>query len=229
MARRTAGQQATAYFTKRFRACGTPERAKNEKAYMKSALRFFGARMPDVRGAAREYQLAIAPISHETLLDIATTLFATDYHELRNAAIALLELEQKTLTTSDLPLLLSFVREASNWAHVDWLAAKVIGPVVHRAPKPATLLRQWAKDEHMWIRRTALLASLDKLRIDGDFELFEELATPMLQEKVFWIRKAIGWVLREVSKKRPALVRGFIRRHRTKMSGLTLREASKYI
>ena len=229
MTRRSAGQLARAYFTKRFKECGTAERAKNEKAYMKSALRFFGATMPDVRAAAREYRLAIAPIDHEDLVDIATTLFATDYHELRNASIALLEREQKTLTTSDLPLLLSFVRQASNWAHVDWLAAKVIGPIIHREPKGETLLRQWAKDEHMWIRRTALLACLDRLRIDGDFELFEELATPMLQEKVFWIRKAIGWVLREVSKKRPALVRGFIRRHRKDMSGLTLREASKYI
>ncbi len=229
MTRRTPGRHATAYFTKRFRECGTAARAKNEKAYMKSALRFFGATMPDVRCAARDYQVAISPIAHQALVDIATTLFATDYHELRNAAIALLEREQKTLTTSDLPMLLSFVREASNWAHVDWLATKVIGPVVHRDNKRPALLRQWAKDEHMWVRRTALLACLDELRADGDFELFEELATPMLQEKVFWIRKAIGWVLREVSKKRPALVRGFIRRHRTKMSGLTLREASKYL
>jgi 3-methyladenine DNA glycosylase AlkD len=51
----------------------------------------------------------------------------------------------------------------------------------------------------------------------------------MLEEREFFIRKAIGWVLREVSKTRPALVRGFLARHRDRASGLTLREATKYL
>jgi 3-methyladenine DNA glycosylase AlkD len=59
--------------------------------------------------------------------------------------------------------------------------------------------------------------------------LFAEIAAPMLEEKEFFIRKAIGWVLREVSKKRPALVFDFIREHGARASGLTRREAMKYL
>ena len=80
------------------------------------------------------------------------------------------------------------------------------------------------------MRRTALLAQLRALRHGGgDFALFAEIAAPMLEEREFFIRKAIGWVLREVSKKRPELVRDFLAEHGARASGLTRREASKYL
>ena len=89
-------------------------------------------------------------------------------------------------------------------------------------------LRRWARDRDFWVRRTALLAQLDALRRGGgDFDLFAEIAAPMLGEKEFFIRKALGWVLREVSKKRPALSHAFLRRHLGALSGLTLREGAK--
>jgi 3-methyladenine DNA glycosylase AlkD len=71
---------------------------------------------------------------------------------------------------------------------------------------------------------------LDALRRGGgDFPLFARLAEGMIEEREFFIRKAIGWVLREVSKKRPALVAAFLRDHGARASGLTVREASKYL
>jgi hypothetical protein len=63
----------------------------------------------------------------------------------------------------------------------------------------------------------------------GDFDLFARLAVGMLDEREFFIRKAIGWVLREVSKKRSKLVFEFLRAHRDEVSGLTLREGAKYL
>jgi 3-methyladenine DNA glycosylase AlkD len=61
------------------------------------------------------------------------------------------------------------------------------------------------------------------------FSVFAVLAVPMLGEKEFFIRKAIGWVLREVSKKDPAAVAAFLREHRADVSGLTMREGAKYL
>ena len=78
------------------------------------------------------------------------------------------------------------------------------------------------------MRRTALLAQLDELRAGrGDFDLFARLAVPMLGEREFFIRKAIGWVLRDTSRKRPALTFAFLQAHRDAMSGLTLREGAR--
>ena len=99
-----------------------------------------------------------------------------------------------------------------------------------RAPDAPPRLRTWARDRDFWVRRTALLAQLRALRHGGgDFALFAEIAAPMLEEREFFIRKAIGWVLREVSKKRPELVRDFLAEHGARASGLTRREASKYL
>ena len=96
---------------------------------------------------------------------------------------------------------------------MDWLATKVVGPPgggPARGP-PKSQLQRWAKDEHLWVRRTALLAQLDALRAGGgDFALFAALAAPLLAEKEFFIRKAIGWILRDVSRRRPELTFDFL-------------------
>lgn len=82
----------------------------------------------------------------------------------------------------------------------------------------------------MWVRRTALLAQLGTLkRGTGDWPLFTRLADTMLEEREFFIRKAIGWVLRETSKSYPKLVYDYLRTRRDRVSGLTLREGAKYL
>ena len=75
-----------------------------------------------------------------------------------------------------------------------------------------------------------MLPLLIELRAGGgDFELFARFASSMTDEKEFFIRKAIGWVLREVAKKRPELTYGFLTEHIDRVSGLTLREGAKYL
>ena len=217
-------------FAAHFREIGSAERAKREKAYMKSQLRFHGVSMPEVRRAAAEFARTHSELSRSELRSIVDTLFDSDWHDLRSVGIALLERRVSLLVPRDAAWLIGLVRRSPGWAHVDWLAVKVIGPVIDRHPSGAAVLRRWAKDDDFWVRRTALLAELDALRRGaGDFDLFAELAAPMLEEREFFIRKAIGWVLREVSKRRPALVRRFLAEHGARVSGLTRREASKYL
>jgi len=116
------------------------------------------------------------------------------------------------------------VRASACWAQVDHLATKVIGSIAGVNAR----LRGWARDPDFWVRRTALLAQHDALRAGaGDFELFAEIAAPMLEEREFFVRKAIGWVLREVSKRRPELTAAFLREHAGRVSGLTFREGSR--
>jgi 3-methyladenine DNA glycosylase AlkD len=83
-------------------------------------------------------------------------------------------------------------------------------------------------DDDFWIRRSALLALLSGLRRgEGDFERFSRYADAMLDEKEFFIRKAIGWVLRDTGRKRPKLVRDWLAPRLARVSGVTLREAVK--
>lgn len=216
---------------RRFRAEGSPERAAGEKAYLKSALRFHGVGLPGVRAAAKELLARHPELTRAQLRALVDAAYRTDFHDLRSAGIAVMEKRHRLLEREDLPWLVGLVRTSANWAHVDWLATKVVGPVLLRASPSLKELSAWAKDEDsFWVRRTALLAQLDELRAGrGDFELFARIAAPMLPEKEFFIRKAIGWVLRDVSRRRPELTFGFLRAHAGKPSGLTFREASRHL
>ncbi|SDC02422.1 DNA alkylation repair enzyme [Raineyella antarctica] len=111
---------------------------------------------------------------------------------------------------------------------MDVLAASVVGPLVEREPSLGTFLDRWAADGDFWIRRSALLAQLLALRQgEGDFDRFGRYADAMLEEKEFFIRKAIGWVLRDTGRKRPDLVFAWLLPRAVRVSGVTVREAVK--
>jgi 3-methyladenine DNA glycosylase AlkD len=216
---------AVTFFRRRFKAEGNAASAMQQRAYMKSALQFHGVSLPQVRKAAADY-VQSHELDHDRLVATVEELYATDWFDLHHTGIALLERKKKLIARPDDEWLISLVRRSACWAHVDWLAVKIVPRAL--ADKPARQLKAWARDEDFWVRRTALLATLDVLRDGGgDFALFGALALPMLDEREFFIRKAIGWVLREVSKKRPELVRAFVDEHGEKMSGLTRREATR--
>ena len=226
----TSPASARRFFERRYRAAGTPARAEGTKAYLKSDLRFYGTTMPDIRTSANDFARANPDLSRGDLRKIVDELWSTDVFELRSAGIALLSKYSALLEERDLPWLLGFVRRSKTWAHVDWLATDVIGGVVGQSKTDLRRLPVWARDDNFWVRRTALLAQLRPLSHEaGDFRLFARIAAPMLGEREFFIRKAIGWVLREVAKKRPALTYGFLREHVGRVSGLTLREGAKYL
>ena len=197
---------------------------------MKSTLRFHGIDAAQLRAECAAFCKAHPDIDRDQLIAYATALFATDAFDLRSAAIALLERKGMLLQGSDARWLAELARAGACWAHVDFLATAVIDRLLERGGGVAAWARVWASDDSFWVRRVALLCQLRALRRGaGDFEVFAEIAAPMLGETEFFIRKAIGWVLREVSKKRPELSYRFLARHRDDASGLTLREGGKYL
>ncbi|MFN3432365.1 MAG: DNA alkylation repair protein [Candidatus Sericytochromatia bacterium] len=213
------------------REAATPERAEHEKAYLKSDLTFFGASIPATRATARAFKRANPTMPPAERRALVAALWDTPVHELRGVGVALLELWVNELDPdADLPLVEACLRAAGTWAHVDWLAIKVAGPLLARRPDRVAVLDRWAADPDFWIRRSALLAELDALKAGGgDWATFERLASGMVGEREFFIRKAIGWVLREVSKQRPDLSYAFLERHARAASGLTMREGAKYL
>lgn len=207
---------------------GTPERATREKAYLKSELTFLGVTVPRLRAEAKRLLLEHPEVTRSDVLAFASSLWASRVHELRSLAIFVLEGKTDVLKPIDLLALEPLLRQARTWAHVDELAAHVVGPLVNGRPSGVRVLERWQRDPDFWMRRTALLALLVPLREGaGDFDLFARWAETMLEDKEFFIRKAIGWVLRETAKKRPKLVYQFLKRNRARMSGLTLREARR--
>ena len=215
---------------RRLRAAGSAERAAFDKVYLKSDLRFYGVALPEIHRIGSEVARQHGAMTRAQLRALAGRAYATREHDVRTVAIALLARQRRDLSEADLPWLIDLVRRSNTWAHVDWLAVTVIGDVIARSKAPGRWIRAWAKDESFWVRRTAILAQLDELKRErGDFELFASVAAGLLDEREFFIRKAIGWVLREVSKKRPALTYRFLAANRERVSRLTLQEGAKYL
>lgn len=211
-----------------FREAGDPSRAEGEKAYLKSDLEFVGAGVPFIRATAKSFHRQFPALAHGDLTEVVLTLWRPPVHELRSLAIAILEAFRDRLVFEDLSLIEDLVRQCNTWAHVDWLAVKVAGELISRSPNGLETLERWSRDPWMWLRRSALLALLEPLRAGGgDFEIFSRLAAGMLGEKEFFIRKAIGWILRDTSRKRPELTYGFLDKHLREVSRLTLREGSR--
>ena len=211
------------------RARARPERAAGEKAYLKSSLEHYGTSMPAIRSAVLEV-VERGGLAHEDLVALVEDLWAVPVHERRAAAVEVMEAHPGVLRADDIVLLERLLRECRTWALVDGLAASVVGPLVEREPSLGATLDRWAADEDFWIRRSALLALLLALRRgEGDFERFGRYADAMLAEKEFFIRKAIGWVLRDTARKRPDLVFEWRLPRAARASGLTVREAVKHL
>ena len=210
------------------RARATPGRAEHERAYLKSALEHYGTGVPAVRAVAEDAARRHPRMERDELIAVADALWSAPAHERRLVTIELLRLHGGRLGAADVPLLERLLRESRTWALVDPLATSVVGPLVERLPELGAALDRWAADDDFWVRRGALLALLPGLRRgEGDFERFSRYADAMLDEREFFVRKAIGWVLRETAKKQPDLVYQWLLPRAARASGVTLREAVK--
>lgn len=212
------------------RASARPGRAEQERAYLKSNLVHYGVPVPAIRALAKR---ASPGLDHDRLVAVATALWDepvdAPVHERRMLAAELLEARADLLTPADLQLLERLLRESRTWALVDTLAPSVVGALSERFPRAVEpWLDRWARDDDFWLRRSALLAHLIPLRAGhGDWGRFTRYADALLPDGEFFVRKAIGWVLRDTGRRRPELVLAWVEPRVAVMSGVTVREAVK--
>ena len=211
------------------RAQGDPARAAGEKRYLKSRLQFHGVTLPQLERTVRAFTVAQPIADREALNALIAALWDSPVHERRMAAVVLLERHRPLLTPDDMPLLERLIRESQTWAYVDALAANVVGPLCAGTAGSGKVLDRWAGDPDFWVRRAALLSQLRPVRDGAPLDRFLRYADAMLDEKEFFIRKAIGWVLREAGKTRPGEVAAWLADRVDRVSGVTLREAVKYL
>ncbi len=219
------------WITAQLRAAGTPERAASEQNYLKSKLEFSGTTVPVARAIIIGWRRAHPGLTGHRLTELASALWDGPAFECKTAAIILLTDRRALLDAGDAPLIEGFLRTSGTWALVDGLAADVMGSLVERFAVLLATLDCWASDDDFWIRRSALLALLVPLR-RGDtthFTRFAGYADAMLEEREFFIRKAIGWVLRETGKRQPDLVADWLAPRTHRVSGVTMREAVRWL
>lgn len=206
-----------------------PVRAAGAQAYMKSDILSLGVRVPEVRRLVVAAAAAFPFDSPEQLRATVLELWrSAQWREERYAAIDLTGLRLVAKDPLMLPVYEEIIRTGAWWDFVDGVSQR-IGALLqaHRATM-APVLRNWSTDEDFWIRRAAITSQL-KAKGATDTGLLREVIEANLADPEIFIRKAIGWALREYAKSNPAWVRGFIAEHGAQLSPLSRKEALRHL
>lgn len=214
-------------------------RAAGASAYLKIAAREdpsppLGVDRDALKELHRDLKKRFRPRDQDELLAQMQALWAEPWREPKYAAMEHARaFQKKLLGPAALPALERMIHEGAWWDLVDALAAWLVSPLYlreRRAVRPA--LDRWRASDDLWLRRSVLLAHL-KHAGDTDAEaLFADIEA-LMHEKEFFIRKAIGWVLRDYSYAAPDAVKAFLLAHRPgtgdELSGLSFREGAKQL
>lgn len=220
-----AVESLTARVREVLRAAADPEIAPGQQAYMKSAMPFLGVRVPTVRRLTR---LAVdGEARPEVLREVALRLWReAEFREERYAATGVTGLRPLRERADMLDVYEEMIRAGAWWDHVDEVSSRVGSALrAHRA-ELTPVVRAWARDDDMWIRRAAIICQRG-FTADTDRDLLTDVITANLDDREFFIRKAIGWALRDLAHHDPAWVRAFAAAH--PLSGLSRREALKNV
>lgn len=208
-----------------------PKKAGPMKAYMKSEMPYFGIQTPELRQTAEaifaEHTLTTAAAWRQAIVGLWDS---ATHREQRYAALELAAYQpyQRFVSMALVPLYRRLIQEGAWWDTVDSLAHRV-AVLLATYPDPLKrTLRAWAKQDSIWLRRVAIIAQIGA-RETTDLALLYDCIEPSIDSKEFFIRKAIGWALREHAKADPAEVRRYLATNRTRLSPLSIREAEKGI
>jgi 3-methyladenine DNA glycosylase AlkD len=205
-------------------AAADPGRATAMTAYMRGQFRFLGIMTEPRRRLDRQLLAGLpAPQEHDLA---ATALACWDLteREYQYFAVGWLARHATLLTPGFLQTARRLVTTKSWWDTVDALASNVVGSIVARHPASAAVMDEWAADDNLWVARTAILHQLRRKASTDTDRLFGYCADQAGHQD-FFIRKAIGWALRQHAKTDPAAVRAFVAT--TTLSPLSTREALK--
>ncbi len=205
-----------------------PDRAPAMAAYMKGIAPYLGVPTPMRRAATKSWVRGFAPGPDALdLLDAARRLVGEPERELAYVALDLVSRHERALPETSLTDLRELALTRPWWDTVDaW--AQIIGRAGLRHRAWDAQVAGWATDAHLWARRIALVFQVGR-KGAVDLDLLFAACRANLSDRDFFMRKGIGWGLRDAARAHPDEVRAFVAAHRAQMSGLSIREATKHL
>ena len=218
----------TIFINSKLKRVGDSIKAPQMKAYMKTEQPFYGVqsklRKQIFRDAIKKYPIE----SREEWETVILELWNGTHREEMYQALEVAERYKIYHDESAWELFEILLRTATNWDTVDWLSSNLIGQLAYKYRHFEKQLVEWSDDENFWVRRASLLAHL-KHKEKTNTKLLSHSILKLAYEKEFFIRKAIGWVLRQYSYTDPVWVIQFVDKYENKLSGLSKREALKVV
>lgn len=214
-----------------YRREGKPADAASMSKYMRNHFTFYGLKVPQRRAIDKGILSTYKKFDQKSLISLASELWQKDEREFQYFAVDLICKKVKAFSGSSSKdfkqassCLLTLLTSKSWWDTIDPLAA-VVGDLVLKHGSPATdLMEEWIHSDNLWLRRTALLHQL-KFREKTDSERLFRFCLDCAHEEEFFIRKAIGWALRQYHRVDPSAVERFVSRNGDRMSTLSKKEA----
>jgi 3-methyladenine DNA glycosylase AlkD len=214
------------------KAVAQPERAGAMQAYMKSAMPYLGVSAVPLRQVCKRLfaELHYAS-SADWQADVLAIWRGATFREERYGAIELsgIRAARPFQTMAALGMYEEMIVTGAWWDIVDAIAGQRLIALLRA--EPAAMKRamlDWAVCDNMWKRRSAILCQLNA-RSETDLDLLAACIAPSMASKEFFLRKAIGWALRQYARTDPAWVAAYVKRHEGRLSGLSKREALKHI
>lgn len=202
------------------------------QAYMKSAMPYHGVPAPVLKQTCKELFADVDLTTLELWRECVLELWrGAKYREERYAAIALSgdSRAARFQTPAVMPLYEEIIVTGAWWDYVDEVASRRVGPILRSHPAPMRkMMLAWSKSKDIWKRRTSILCQL-QFKKDTDLGLLYACIEPSIDSNEFFLRKAIGWALRQYAWTDPVEVKRYVRRNESRLSGLTKREALKNI
>jgi 3-methyladenine DNA glycosylase AlkD len=205
-----------------------PLLAQKQSAYLRDLFPFLGITKPHLnvleKAIFKKYPLK----TEKELVGHLEMLWEKEEREYQYMALSLSKKYKKLYSSSLLKTFEKMIRTKSWWDTVDDLSSNHVGVLLLSYPHLIEKMDAWIEDQNLWIRRCALIFQL-KWKTKTDTKRLFHYIERTMGEKDFFMRKAIGWALREYSKTDPEAVKMFIEKHKERLSPLSLREGSKYI
>lgn len=211
-----------------FRAHADPGAAPAMAAYMRDGFPFLGIKSPERRRLTSEVLEGLARPSQADLRGLATAMWELPEREFQYFAVDVLARWVRVCRPGFLRTVRRLVTTKPWWDTIDALAANVVGPLVVIHPDLVHELNIWVATHRIWLARTAILHQLRYKEATDAQRLFRYCLSRAGDDE-FFIRKAIGWALREYSKTDAAAVRTFVADHADELSALSQREALKWL
>ena len=214
-----------------FQAAGTPAKARQMKAYMKSAKPFHGVPAPAARAISKEVFADCGDLSQEDWEELVLFVWRNaEFREERYAAIYFCA--DKRWSAYQLPRTIRVYEEmivtGAWWDYVDNIAGRVGEILLAYQEHMTPVITSWSLSPNMWLRRTSIISQL-RFKSETDVPLLYACIEASLESKEFFLQKAIGWALREYAKTNPKEVRGYVEAKQDRLSPLSRREALKHL
>lgn len=213
----------------RLRAAADPTKAAPMAAYMKTDAPFYGVQKAGRVTVEREIVRRYPPQRRADYRQAVLALWSRPHREERYLAIDYACSFPQYVTVSSIPLYRKMIVEGAWWDSVDAIAIHLVGQVLlHQREATTPKVAAWIEDPDLWLRRSSIIGQIGHKEAT-DTDLLFGACRSRMHEKEFFIRKAIGWALRDYAKTSPSEVREFVLAHRSGLSGLSFREATKHL